>query len=581
MPRNITGKRNPNYVSVPKEELKNQIFEGLTSKELADHFDVSQNTITNKVKKYWGKNLGSVRKRIYFENHKFGSCKVCGEPLKKIQDQFCSNKCKFSDGEYNESRKPTIQNDENKKAVCKKCGYETDDYNNVAGTLTKHRNGEHPDEDVENLYRIEEKKEVEYLECPECDWKTSDIKNKSGSLTKHVKNKHGYSLDDLLTVYPKYQDLFKMWNRKQQRREDFNDDSAYVRCKICDEKLRMITNSHCRNHGITQTEYKEQHGKIVSQKTSSVLRELYDKSLGKCGAKFISNGENEIFDFLKNGCGIDNIKQNERSLIYPQEIDLYLPDYNFAIEFDGIYWHSENAGGKSKTYHLNKTEKCEEKGIHLIHVFEDEWRDHREIVKSRIKYILNVHKGKRVYARNCDVEKITPHQKNNFLNENHIQGEDRSSVKLGMFHEDRLVTVMTFSKPRAFQSAEYGKFTWEISRFASDRQRVVVGAFGKLFKSFQRLYDPNSVISYADRRYTFKPSNVYKNYGFSLESDGTPNYWYTDYIGRKHRFNFTKSRIVERFGGDPDLTEWENMLKMGYDRIWDCGNLKYVWNRDI
>lgn len=59
-----TGSDNPNYVHVPKEELKEKIKEGLVSKELANHFDTSQNTITRKVKKYWGEGLRSVRSRV-------------------------------------------------------------------------------------------------------------------------------------------------------------------------------------------------------------------------------------------------------------------------------------------------------------------------------------------------------------------------------------------------------------------------------------------------------------------------------------------------------------------------------------
>lgn len=62
-----TGPDNPNYVHVPESELKQKIGEGLKSKELADHFDTSQNTITRKIKKYWN-GIGLMEARRRFSN---------------------------------------------------------------------------------------------------------------------------------------------------------------------------------------------------------------------------------------------------------------------------------------------------------------------------------------------------------------------------------------------------------------------------------------------------------------------------------------------------------------------------------
>ena len=42
------------------------------------------------------------------------------------------------------------------------------------------------------------------------------------------------------------------------------------------------------------------------------------------------------------------------------EKDVYIPDY-LALEFNGLYWHSEF--GKDKNYHLNKTLLCKEQDI--------------------------------------------------------------------------------------------------------------------------------------------------------------------------------------------------------------------------
>ncbi|MBR4316364.1 MAG: hypothetical protein IKP65_05310 [Alphaproteobacteria bacterium] len=71
-------------------------------------------------------------------------------------------------------------------------------------------------------------------------------------------------------------------------------------------------------------------------------------------------------DFIKSIYPYDII-ENDKTMIKPYELDIYIPEKQVAIEFDGIYWHNEE--NKPKNYHLMKTELCEEKGIHLIHIF--------------------------------------------------------------------------------------------------------------------------------------------------------------------------------------------------------------------
>ena len=303
-----------------------------------------------------------------------------------------------------------------------------------------------------------------------------------------------------------------------------------------------------------------------------------------------SKPERDIYHFLKNELEISHVHQSNRTFLDGSlELDLYMPDHSFAIEYDGLHWHTEEHGGKTRSYHLNKTRACEEKGIHLFHIFGDEWRNSPGIVKSRIanklKCIQDID-----YARETSLKKIdNPSLKNEFMNKHHLQGEDRSTHKYGLFSnsDDQLVSVMTFSRPRVFMNKSHSNSEtkqssediWEISRFASVKNKVVVGAFGKLFSHFLKNHSPSKIISYADRRYTSSLSNVYDHFDFELMSEGVPGYWYVDpsYNSRMHRYSFTKHKIIEDMNGDPSISEWENMKNMNYDRIWDCGHLKYVW----
>jgi hypothetical protein len=294
----------------------------------------------------------------------------------------------------------------------------------------------------------------------------------------------------------------------------------------------------------------------------------------------ISKPQMEVYEYIKSLLPPNvDIKQNERDPIHPLEIDIYIPHLKLAFEYNGLYWHGELNGEKNKIYHLNKTEECEDKGIHLIQIIEDEWFDKKDIIKSKIKHILGCNNTERIYARNCNIKIIDNDTKNDFLEKYHIQGKDNSSIRLGAFYENNLVAVMTFGKLRKALGNKSDDINYyEMYRFCIG-DKSVVGIAGKLFKFFIDNYNPNKVFSYVDRRYSNSNKCYLSNIGFKLIGKTVPGYWYFDKSSvRIHRFNFRKSELskkLEKF--DSNLTEWENMQLNGYDRIWDCGNLKYEW----
>lgn len=119
----------------------------------------------------------------------------------------------------------------------------------------------------------------------------------------------------------------------------------------------------------------------------------------KCSNNGISKEETELKDFL-NSLDI-KIIENDRMILEGKELDIFIPSHNIAIEYNGLYWHSEQY--IDKNYHLNKTEACEAKGIQLIHIFEDEWLYKQDIVKSRLKNILGLTQNK-IWARKCEIK---------------------------------------------------------------------------------------------------------------------------------------------------------------------------------
>ena len=287
----------------------------------------------------------------------------------------------------------------------------------------------------------------------------------------------------------------------------------------------------------------------------------------KCYPKTISSFELELQEFFKN----ETLETSNRDIIKPLELDLYLPKYNLAIEFNGNYWHSEKYD-KDRNYHLNKTNLCKDKNIQLIHIFEDEWLNKKRVCKNRLKNLIG--QSKSIGARKCKIREISSTLKNKFLEKYHIQGKDNSSIKLGLFYKNRLVSVMTFGKRRFDKKAGY-----ELYRFCNIGSFNILGGASKLFKHFIKNYKPSSVITYADKRWS-KSGGLYKNLGFTQLKDTQPGYFYTKGMIREGRQKYMKHKLenlLENF--DETLTEKENMENNNFYRIWDCGNFKFEWSK--
>ena len=310
--------------------------------------------------------------------------------------------------------------------------------------------------------------------------------------------------------------------------------------------------------------------------------EVRNGMLGHISEKFLcrhcevnhSRAETDLMEYIRSIYDGEIVfKTGSRKIIPPYEIDVYLPERKLAIEYDGIFWHCES-NGKPRSYHLKKTEMCESMGIQLIHVFENEWIEKGDIVRSRLRDLLGIY-DRTIYARKCGIGEVDPGTARVFLEENHIQGGCNSSVRLGLFLDGELISLMTFSKPRFRKNGP----EWELVRFCNKLGCHVPGGASKLLKHFERTMRPKGIISYADRRWS--TGKMYRTLGFNLISKSKPNYWYFvlssqsfDLINRvscqKHRLK----GFLKKF--DPDLSESENMRNNGYDRIFDCGNLVFV-----
>ena len=294
-------------------------------------------------------------------------------------------------------------------------------------------------------------------------------------------------------------------------------------------------------------------------------------SCKRCSGSLVERSLNDmVCDLLPSDT---TILLNDRVVLNGKELDIYIPDKRLAIELDGLYYHCEESlakkGHNPNQYHLSKTKLCGRKGIRLIHVFEDEWLEHPDIVEDKISAILKCPAEKVYFARKLAIKKIDDPK--DFLDANHIQGSGMSTVAYGLYDGEELVAVQTFAKQRSGNG-------WELTRYATKLGTRVVGGFTRCLAHFERECHPDELISFADIRWSSMSSNVYEASGFELVGQTSPNYWYTKQRKRYHKFGFRKDRIAKKFPAvySPDKTERQMMRESGYHRIYDCGLLKYA-----
>lgn len=272
------------------------------------------------------------------------------------------------------------------------------------------------------------------------------------------------------------------------------------------------------------------------------------------------------------------ILDNCKGIINGYELDIYLPDIKTAIEFNGLYWHSEVY--KDVKYHQRKTVACGKAGIRLIHIFEYEWinAEKQDKIKEYLKSIICSNSVNKIYARKTSLELINNAEAKEFEAKNHLQGEVNSEINIGLRHCSKLVALMTFGKPRFS-----GKYQWEMVRLCYKQGIRVIGGAEKLFKYFVDTYKPTSILSYCDLSKFY--GSVYTRLGFKLSKDTpitTPNYVWVNFntCDVLKRYQTQKKKLVDFNIGDSSETETEIMHRIGYYKIYDSGNFKFEWNKE-
>lgn len=315
----------------------------------------------------------------------------------------------------------------------------------------------------------------------------------------------------------------------------------------------------CKNHSLNEL-------CDLLNVSQGIIKSRHDRyKLNYFKSRVKSRYEDEIAHWLSTN-NIDY--EHDKRMPWGKTVDFLID--NIAIEFNGLYAHSQYSRygvllGIDKHYHYNKYIECKNMGIKLFTIFEDEWNMKKDIIKNKILIALG--KGEKGdSARKLKIKEIDYKTSSEFLDVHHLQGSTKSTVYYGAYNTNNvLVAVMNFF--------ERSKGIWDLNRFASDKH-IHSGLFSKMLFNFEKDKLPSKLFSFSDNRWGH--GDVYLLNGFEKQYELSPDYQVTNYKIREHKFNWRKDRIKSRFGiVTENKTELELTLELKYDRIWDCGKIKW------
>jgi len=281
---------------------------------------------------------------------------------------------------------------------------------------------------------------------------------------------------------------------------------------------------------------------ILGKKNKNLLQKYFEASI-------VSKKEKKFIEFVEQNFPDLRYKRNDRTVIYPKELDFFFPDHNLAVEISPTSTHfslddslvdSEillNYSGwstpKDSDYHLQKLLKCEEKGIELITVFD--WMPWDKVVEMISHKLMNA--SRKIYARKTKVNSIVKNPNNKFskslrilVNDWHVLGFNSRGTDFYTYleYDDEVVAVACWGKPRTLnirslknKSADSRQKdnTYELVRMCFKPGFSVPGGASKLLKNFlSYMKESNNQV---DKLITFSDNdlgsgNIYSTIGFEM-----------------------------------------------------------------
>jgi hypothetical protein len=525
--------------------------------------------------------------KVFLLDNRVGACKICSSQTKFLSisrgyREYCSKKCSNNDLELSK-----IKSEKFKKTSLEKWGVDNPAKDSKviqkikktrasldnASILEKSKKTTLKNWGVENVSQSDEIKKKK----AEKTLKNWSVENpfQSDIIKQMIKKKH---LEVLGVDHPLKSDKIKS-KMKETLSERWSVDnpsrSSFVKNKKHNNRNSGLTKSTLNSQpsfssylggGLYEMKCDEGHVYEITRHLYHARIRIRANLCTICNpiGELTSVREIEIFNWIKTiyqGKVISRYRDN-------LEIDIYLPELKIGFEINGLYWHSD--AYKKLSYHLDKSNYFKEKGIQVYHIWEDDLNEKMEIVKSQISNWIGL-SSNRLFARKCEIRQITSSKIiRDFLDKNHIQGYIRTSLNIGLFYNNELVSLMTFDHTEGRKTMSSSE--WNLSRFCTRINYNVIGGASKLLNYFIKTMHPTRLISYADK--SWSEGALYQKLGFKLVNETSPDYKYIIDKKRINKQKFKKSNLVSE-GFSAELSESEIMMNRGIYRIWDCGQLKF------
>ena len=301
----------------------------------------------------------------------------------------------------------------------------------------------------------------------------------------------------------------------------------------------------------------------------------WNRKCPKCFPQNFRGKQNEVEEYIKSICFESQVKRDCKSVLAnAKQLDIYVPNLNIAIEFNGLFWHNSDKGvhgksAKTMMYHHDKSIECEQKGIRLIHIFEDEWTSNQKLCKSKLKKIISPSKMRHIDGHLCQISNsVDEMTKNIFLAKYSFDETDRSSKCYSLKFKNHVVAMMTFAKPR-----NKNGWQWQILNYLEVNSFIIDDGFQILFDAFVEENHAKSICLYATHDWNTKQSY---NSCLSFIEEKDPRLYWMHGLNRIKSTSINASNVKSILKKYNDAASFlKNMNDNGYYRIYDSGTLVF------
>lgn len=207
------------------------------------------------------------------------------------------------------------------------------------------------------------------------------------------------------------------------------------------------------------------------------------------------------------------------NVIPPDYVDIYVPGARLAIEYNSLYFHSE--AFKRRLYHLQKTRSCNQLGINLLHIYEDEWRDHREACKNHVRVLWQEQTAPKC-PEQLSFLVMGDGERSTALSHYHIEGDTNALIAVSILLGEEILGFACVRKPR---HASHGK-SIELSRFVNISVYSSFSLLASTVSYFKEVFKDKKIYCVLDSRTGM--SSIYRKAGFEVVKTLEPRYWWTD-----------------------------------------------------